>query len=83
MKIFLDMQLVEINKQKHHHVFSYQSRMHNEMLQRIDNEMSFHEERSEERILSGEQIKLVSGLRACHHFIRDRKAFKPQEEIDA
>ena len=82
LRIFLDMQLLEIDEQKHNHVFSYQSRMHNEMLQRIDNEMSFHEERSEERILSGNQIKLVSGLRACHHFISGRKEFKPQEEID-
>lgn len=82
LRIFIDMKLIEVNEQKHDHVFSYQSRMHNEMLQRIDNDMSFHEERSEERLLAGNQIKLVSGLRACHYFISGRKAFKPQEEID-
>lgn len=83
LRIFLDMKLNEINEQKQHHVFSYQSRMHNEMLQRIDNEMSFHEERSEERVLTGKQIKLVSGLRACHHFVSNRVAFRPQEEVNA
>ncbi|GEM_PF-3564191 len=83
LRIFLDMELAEIERQKQDHVFSYQARIHNEMLQRIDNEMSLHEERSEERILSGNEIKLVSGLRACHYFISHRKTFKPQEEIDA
>ncbi|MCW8932212.1 MAG: hypothetical protein OQL19_18505 [Gammaproteobacteria bacterium] len=83
LKVFLDAHLEQIMEQKHDRVLSYQSRIHNEMLQRIDNEINVHEERSEERQLIGNEIKLVSGFRACHHFISHRKPFKPQEEIDA
>lgn len=83
LKVFLDTHLDKIKKQKHDRIFSHQSRIHNEMLQRIDNEINFHEERSEERQLIGNEIKLVSGFRACHHFISHRKHFEPQVEIDA
>ncbi len=83
LQVYLDAHLEKVNKEKKHHVSSYQTRMHNEMLQRIDNEISLHSERSEERLLVGNEIKLVSGLRACHHFIGHRKTFDPQGEIDA
>ena len=83
LRIFLDAHLAKINEQKHDRVFSYQSRIHIEMLQRIDDEINVHEERSEERQLMGNEIKLVSGFRACHHFISNRKRFAPQAEIDA
>lgn len=82
LRDYLDSYLEKVDQQKETHVFSYQSRMHNEMLQRIDNEIEMHEERSEERVFAGNEIKLVSGLRACHHFLNNRKPFKPQEEID-
>ncbi|MCK5665534.1 MAG: hypothetical protein KAI17_18735, partial [Thiotrichaceae bacterium] len=62
---------------------AYQLRIYNEMLQRIENKSAFHQERSEERILAENQINLVSGLRACHHFISNKKTFQPQEEMDA
>lgn len=83
LRIFIDEYLSRVEQQKRSHVFSYQSRMHNEMLRRIDNDLTIHEERAEERVLMGNEIKLVSGLRACHHFISRRKNFEPQAEIDA
>ncbi len=83
LQIYLDAHLETVNEEKNHLVLSYQARIYNEMLQRIENEISVHEERSEERSLVGHEIKLVSGLRACHHFIDHRKPFNPQAEIDA
>ena len=80
---FLNKQVDEIKQQNNNQACSYQLRIHNEMLQRIDNNSGYHQERSEERILSKNQIKLVSGLRACHHFISNKKTFQPQEELDA
>jgi hypothetical protein len=83
LKIFLDAQLAEINENKQHQSYSYQVRMHNEMLQRLDSEMSSHEERLDERFPVAKKIKLVSGLRSCHHFISAKKEFAPQNEVDA
>ncbi len=83
LKIFLDASLEKLNDKKREQVFSYQARIHNEMLRRIDNEISVHEVRSEERHLKGNEIKLVSGFRACHHFISHQKPFSPEAEIDA
>ncbi len=80
---FLSMNLAKISQQKYQQVVSQQSRMHNEMLKRIDLEMSLHQKRSEERQLTGNEIKLVSGFTACHYFISQRKAFLPQAEINA
>ncbi len=83
LRTYLKNYLDQIEHQKQSHVLSYQARMHNDMFQRIDNEMRRHQERSQERSFVGNNIKLLSGLRACHHFISDRKAFEPQAEIDA
>ncbi len=83
LRVFLDVYLAKINQQKQEHALSYQARRHNEILQRINNEISVNEARSEERRLIGNEIKLVSGFRACHHFISHRKPFAPQAEIDA
>jgi len=83
LRIFIDEYLSRVEQQKRTHVFSYQSRMHNEMLRRIDNDLMMDEERAEERVLVGNEIKLVSGLRACHHFISHRKNFDPQTEINS
>jgi len=83
LRSFLDKQVAEIKQQMNNNACSYQLRIHNEMLQRIDNKTDFHQERSEERIFAEDQIKLVSGLRACHHFISNKKPFQPQEELDA
>jgi hypothetical protein len=82
LRVYIDEYLTRVEQEKEHQIFSYQSRMHTEMLRRIDNDL-IHEERREERQLAGNQIKLVSGLRACHHFIYERKNFDPQTEIDA
>lgn len=83
LRIYIDAFVNQVEQQKKKHLFSYQSRMHNEMLRRIDNDLTLQEERSEERRLAGNEIKLVAGLRACHHFISQRKKFDPQAEIDA
>lgn len=83
LRIFLDAYLAKMDEQKQEHALSYQARRHNEILQRINNEITVHEARSEERQLIGHEIKLVSGFRACHHFISNRKPFAPQAEIDA
>ncbi len=52
-----------------------------EYLQRIRDELKVYKDRTEERVLSGNEIRLVSGLTACHHFINNRKPFELQREI--
>ena len=81
LRAYINIYLAKIEQQKQTRFFSYQSRTHNKMLQRINNELDMHKERSEERMFAGNEIKLVSGLRACHHFISGRKPFAPQDEI--
>lgn len=81
LQIFIDEYLDRIDKEKHEHALNYQSRIHYEMLQRIRDELKIYKDRSEERELSGHEIRLVSGLSACHHFINHRKSFDPQREI--
>ncbi len=77
----MDEYLHRIERDKLRQAPNYQSRIHYEMLQRIRGELKVYKDRSEERVLSGNEIRLVSGLTACHHFISHRKPFEPQREI--
>jgi hypothetical protein len=63
--------------------FAYQARMKKEMREHIEHELEMLDKRSEERELRANEIKLVSGLSACHHFISDKKPFIPEDEINA
>ncbi len=83
LHIFIDEYLSKMEQDQHQQSSNYQSRIYYEMLQRIKNELKNFNDRSEERVLSGNEIKLVSGLRACHHFISHQKTFDPQREIHA
>ncbi|WP_198263917.1 hypothetical protein [sulfur-oxidizing endosymbiont of Gigantopelta aegis] len=62
--------------------FNFQTRMKKEMCEHIEHEFELLEQRSEERELRANEIKLISGLSACHHFISDKKTFIPQEEME-
>ncbi len=81
LRIFIDEYLQRIDQDKQQKALNYQSRIHYEMLQRIRDELKVYKDRAEERVLSGNEIRLVSGLTACHHFICNRKPFEPQREI--
>ncbi len=81
LRIFIDEYLQRIDQDKQEKALNYQSRIHYEMLQRIRDELKVYKDRVEERVLSGNEIRLVSGLTACHHFINNRKPFEPQREI--
>ena len=81
LHIFIDEYLQQIDQDKQQNALNYQSRLHYEMLQRIRDELKVYKDRTEERVLSGNEIRLVSGLTACHHFINNRRPFEPQREI--
>ncbi len=81
LKIYIEKLLRKLTKDKDNGLNTLFFRQESDMLARLKKQFSYLNELRKKRYTATNNIKLFSGLSACHYFIDGKKLFSPEAEV--